>query len=96
MRVLAFVAYFTLASLHFEASAAPNDDYWSYSCGDLWYARNSIYHRARYCFKTDRAIKVFGNADCVFEQESDLPLPRASRREIVEIRHVEAAKGCRN
>ncbi len=96
MRVLALAACLILASVHFEASAASNDDYWSYSCGDLWHARNSIYHRGRYCFKTERAIAVFGNADCIFERESDVPLSRRVRQEAAEIRHVEAAKGCRN
>lgn len=30
------------------------------SCGQLWYARNSIYSAAGYCFKTPQAIGAFG------------------------------------
>ncbi len=30
------------------------------SCYDLWYARNAIYARKGYCFKTERARSVFG------------------------------------
>jgi len=32
----------------------------SMSCDQLWYARNKIYARNGYCFKTDRAREVFG------------------------------------
>jgi hypothetical protein len=30
------------------------------SCRELWYARNAIYARKGYCFKTERARAVFG------------------------------------
>ena len=30
------------------------------SCGDLWYARNKIYARNGYCFKTARGVDAFG------------------------------------
>jgi hypothetical protein len=30
------------------------------SCGELWYARNTIYARRGYCFKSERAISAFG------------------------------------
>ncbi len=30
------------------------------NCDQLWYARNSIYARAGYCFKTQRGISAFG------------------------------------
>ncbi|MEA2856697.1 MAG: hypothetical protein QOH98_1018 [Methylobacteriaceae bacterium] len=39
---------------------AQAQDYSSQSCDQLWYARNSIYANAGYCFKTARAIGVFG------------------------------------
>ena len=35
-----------------------------------------------YCFKTDRAIRVFGNNGCRFCVESDVPT-RAEREEVV-------------
>lgn len=31
------------------------------SCDQLWYARNAIYAREGFCFKTEHAIAVFGN-----------------------------------
>jgi hypothetical protein len=34
------------------------------SCDDLWRARNEIYARNGYCFKTPRAISIFGKG-CV-------------------------------
>jgi hypothetical protein len=30
------------------------------SCNELWYARNEIYARNGFCFKTERAQSVFG------------------------------------
>jgi hypothetical protein len=32
----------------------------SMSCSQLWYARNTIYARNGYCFKTERARAAFG------------------------------------
>jgi len=39
-------------------AAAQNAAY--LSCGELWRARNAIYARNGYCFKTPDAIAVFG------------------------------------
>ncbi len=36
----------------------------SLSCPQLWVARNEIYHRNGYCFKTRRGINFFGNGGC--------------------------------
>lgn len=48
------------AGLLFSALPASAQDYEDMSCDELWYARNSIYARNGYCFKTDRARSVFG------------------------------------
>ncbi len=85
-----------LLSLNGVFSPASAQDYWSLSCGDLWYHRNAIYARNGYCFKTDRAIRVFGNGNCRFEVESDVPMSQGERRELEEIRFVERRKGCQN
>lgn len=37
-------------------------DYDAMDCGELWYARNSIYAQQGYCFKTAKARAVFGKA----------------------------------
>ncbi|WP_319568768.1 YARHG domain-containing protein [Cohaesibacter marisflavi] len=34
--------------------------YRNMTCGELWYARNAIFARQGYCFKTARARQVFG------------------------------------
>lgn len=78
----------------FGTSQAAAEDYWSLSCGDLWYQRNAIFARNGYCFKTDRALRVFGNDNCRYEVEADVPMSRAERQEIEVIREVERRKGC--
>jgi YARHG domain len=65
------------------------------SCEDLWYERNSIYKDAGYCFKTRRAISTFGNADCQYDSESQLPLSPGQRRRIASIVRMERELGCR-
>jgi hypothetical protein len=75
---------------------AAAQDYWSLSCGDLWYQRNAIYARNGYCFKTERAVRVFGNESCRFWVEADVPMSRDERQQIEIIRDVERQKGCRD
>jgi hypothetical protein len=64
------------------------------SCQALWVERNSYYKAAGYCFKTQRAIAYFGNAGCIYEIEDDVPLSRAARARIAQIRRLERAMGC--
>jgi hypothetical protein len=75
-------------------SASAQDGLWSLSCGDLWYRRNAIYARNGYCFKTDRALRVFGNENCRFYEERDIPMSRGEREEVEIIRSIEQQKGC--
>jgi hypothetical protein len=49
--VLAAIA---VAVMHLPAPA------WAQSCDQLWHARNSIFAAAGHCFKTPRAVAVFG------------------------------------
>jgi hypothetical protein len=65
------------------------------SCDGLWYERNAIYKRAGYCFKTPRAISTFGNAGCMYDSESELPLSRGQRNRIAWIIRMEREYGCR-
>ena len=60
------------------------------SCGELWYARNKIYARNGYCFKTPRAISVFGEG--CFPPYGDLRGWEKDR--VNEIQMWEARKGC--
>ncbi|ADP71876.1 hypothetical protein Rvan_2664 [Rhodomicrobium vannielii ATCC 17100] len=90
----ASIAAAVTATSLLAAPAALAQDYWSQSCGDLWYRRNAIYAANGYCFKTERALRVFGNNGCRFYVEADVPMSRAERAEIDIIRSVEARKGC--
>ncbi|MDB5591264.1 YARHG domain-containing protein [Enterovirga sp.] len=65
------------------------------SCDELWYARNSVYKEAGYCFKTARAIRAFGNAGCRYDQEGAVPLSRQQRAYIDDIQRQERFQGCR-
>ena len=66
----------------------------SYSCEQLWIERNAIYKDRGYCFRTARAIRMFGNAGCQFDQVEDVPLSRAERRTINDIQAWERRRGC--
>ncbi|MCC0014746.1 MAG: YARHG domain-containing protein [Rhodobiaceae bacterium] len=60
------------------------------SCGELWYARNSIYANKGYCFKTQRAINAFGPR-CYPPYGK---LNSAEQSQVDAIRGWEASKGC--
>lgn len=84
------------ALLDASFSSAAAEDGLSYaSCGDLWYRRNAIFARNGYCFKTDRAIRAFGNEGCRFYVEGDVPLSRGERGQVEYIRSLESRRGCR-
>jgi hypothetical protein len=64
------------------------------SCSELWFHRNSIFKSTGYCFHTQRAIRVFGNAWCEYDSEHDVPLSDRNRRAINAIQQVERKKRC--
>ncbi|MGW9328608.1 YARHG domain-containing protein [Bosea sp. NPDC055594] len=64
------------------------------TCEDLWYQRNEIYKAQGYCFRTERAIRAFGNAGCVYDNVEDVPLSTSQRRQIADIQRVERTHGC--
>jgi hypothetical protein len=64
------------------------------SCHALWEERNGYYADAGYCFKTDEAIRHFGNRGCRYENEADVPLSRSIRARIGEIKRLERRLGC--
>jgi YARHG domain len=63
-------------------------DSWN-QCSDLWTERNSYFANAGYCFKTPLAIRMFGNAGCVYDEENDVPLSQNIRARVNEIRRIE-------
>lgn len=64
------------------------------TCYDFWLERNQIYKDAGYCFKTARAIRTFGNAGCMYDNERDVPLSAQERRRVNQIVRVERSLGC--
>ncbi|MCC0003294.1 MAG: YARHG domain-containing protein [Methylobacteriaceae bacterium] len=83
---------FVLAVLLAAAAAVPAQ---AQSCGDLWYQRNAIYKDAGYCFKTNRAIRAFGNAGCRYDNINDVPLSANDRARVADIVRTERDYGCR-
>lgn len=82
----AAMSLFLLPGAFTSAQAGPRD----MSCGDLWYARNAIYARNGYCFKTDRAIATFGRG--CFAPYGDLS--GSEQRQVSELKRWESRKGC--
>jgi hypothetical protein len=64
------------------------------SCQALWEVRNWIYKERGYCFKTPKAIKLFGNAGCQFDDITQVPLNQFEKYNVKAIKKVEAQKGC--
>jgi len=64
------------------------------TCDQLWVARNSMYKTHGYCFKTERAIRYFGNGGCIYQNESDIPLTQAERTLVAQYVAQERAQGC--
>ncbi len=73
-------------------AAGDGPEFWG--CRELWQARNQIYKDQGYCFRTDRAIRAFGNGGCRFDDINDVPLSANQRREIAEIQRYERIRGC--
>jgi len=63
-------------------------------CESLWVERNAYYKDAGYCFTTSRAIRYFGNAGCLYDQVSAVPLSQSVRNRIVEISRAERRLAC--
>lgn len=85
--VLAVTAFVGICG---TAVAQREDRYAEMSCRELWHERNAIYARNGYCFRTERAIAVFGRG-CY------PPYGRLSPRErerVARISRWEARLGC--
>jgi hypothetical protein len=64
------------------------------SCQALYEVRNGIYFQNGYCFKTDRALDIFGDDGCWIENQEDVSLNRVERYNISQIVAVERQRGC--
>jgi hypothetical protein len=63
-------------------------------CYDLWLKRNLVYKVSGYCFKTADAIATFGNASCLYDDISNIPLSDQERNFIAKVSAIEK-KVCR-
>lgn len=79
----------TILLLIFSAPASAQT-----TCDNLWLRRNAIYKNAGYCFKTSRAISMFGNAGCKYDDIKDLPLSERDREAISDVSRLEASARC--
>ena len=64
------------------------------NCEFLYTMRNQIYADHGYCFKTARAISVFGNQGCTSGNPEALGLNAVERANAVTILKAERALGC--
>ena len=83
---LAALALFGLPA----AASAQNAAY--LSCGELWQARNAVYARNGYCFKTERARAVFGRG--CFPPYGELS--GSEKADVADYQYWERRKGCPN
>ncbi|SOR29946.1 conserved protein of unknown function; putative exported protein [Methylorubrum extorquens] len=66
----------------------------AFPCDELWGERNAIYKDAGYCFRTERAIRAFGNSGCKYDELADVPLSARQRADIANIQRQERENGC--
>ncbi len=86
----AAIALAALGMMLDGGSVAMAASYGSMSCYQLWYARNAIYAAQGYCFKTARAIAVFGPR-CYPPYGR---LTASQQRAVNDITYWERRKGC--
>jgi len=86
---------FLVALMLATGFAAPAANAQGRTCQRLWVERNQIYKDYGYCFKTERAIRYFGNRGCRYEYESDIPFKRRDRALIRRLQAEEREMGCR-
>ncbi|MER2193952.1 YARHG domain-containing protein [Methylobacterium brachiatum] len=63
-------------------------------CAEAWYQRNLIYKQAGYCFRSQRAIRTFGNTDCRYDATDRIPLSRQEQTTVAELQAFERAHAC--
>ena len=84
----------------YETIGCSNSSYFKISdlkklgCQPLWEVCNWIYKENGYCFKTPKTIKAFGNAGCLHDDVTQVPLNQYEQYNVKAIRKVETQKGC--
>jgi hypothetical protein len=64
-------------------------------CHRLWVERNQIYKDYGYCFKSEQAIRYFGNRGCRYDYEEDIPMSPRDRALVERIQARERDHDCR-
>lgn len=72
--------------------ALVEDELAGMTCEDLWIARNEIFDRNGYCFRSERGQAYFDNSDCTSDSQDILS--ELEWRNVDLIRQVEAEKQC--
>jgi hypothetical protein len=68
-----------------------DDDVKNLDCRKLWRARNEIYYRKGYCFKSERGMRLFDNSNCT---EAIVRTTGTEARNVRTIRTWEIRKMC--
>jgi hypothetical protein len=63
-------------------------------CDQLWTVRNGIYASRGYCFKTGRGKEEFGNENCTFTDQNEVPLNDYERANVKLIQSIEKRRSC--
>ena len=63
-------------------------------CDVLYEVRNAIYYQNGYCFKTERALDLFGDDECTVEEMADVRLNRFEKENVARISRVEKEFDC--
>ncbi|CAN1721294.1 exported protein of unknown function [Hyphomicrobium sp. 1Nfss2.1] len=63
-------------------------------CDQLWTVRNGIFAARGYCFSTQRGIEEFGNVNCRYGDQNEVPLNDYERANIRIIQAIEKRRGC--
>jgi hypothetical protein len=63
-------------------------------CQQLWLQRNQIFKNRGYCFRTQAAVSYFGNAGCIYTNQSAVPLAASERSYIQQIAAREKSLRC--
>lgn len=62
------------------------------ACEDAWFTRNLLMDRAGYCFASPLGQALFDNSDCT---GNDITLAPEVKRQVEEIKEIEALNGCK-
>ncbi|MEO1265498.1 MAG: YARHG domain-containing protein, partial [Pseudomonadota bacterium] len=85
------MAFASISFLSMDSARAGDDGpYYEMSCSQLWYERNAIFAQRGHCFKTQRAISVFGRG-C---RPPYGRMPQRLKSIVRKLRRIERQKGC--